>query len=77
MPQEEKGSDELLGAAAIDQERERVAKEEIALLSEEEITESADPLDDVDDGEFVDETPPNDQTHDEFDPLPPDSDVSF
>lgn len=75
MELEEKGSDELLGEAAIDQERERVAKEEITLAKEEEITESTDPEDDEDDGDFTDEEPPDDEAHDEFDPLPPVADV--
>lgn len=77
MTLEEKGSDELLGSAAVDQERERVAKEEVRYLSEEEAAENAEPLDDEEDENFEDEAPPDSQAHPEYDPLPPDPDVSF
>lgn len=71
MGSEEKGSDAMLGAAAIDQEKERAAKEEIALAKEEEITENAPKADDGLDTEVDDVDPPMEEEHDEYDPLPP------
>ena len=69
---EEKGSDELLGSEAIDQEKERAIKEEIALAEEEEITENA-PKGDDGDTEYddIDVAPPLEEEHPQYDTLPP------
>ena len=70
---ETEGSDALLGAEAIDQEKERAVKEEIALAQEEEITENAPRADDSGDSEFEfeDVDPDPDEEHPQYDELPP------
>jgi hypothetical protein len=70
--EEVQGSDDLLGAEAIDAEQERVAKEELELAQEEEVTENTDPEDDADEEDDEDDVdPPDEQEHDEYDELPP------
>lgn len=72
MAQEEQGSDELLGAEAIDQEKERVAKEELRLAAEEEVTENTEPDEDEDGEDYdEDEDPPEDQEKPDYDTSPP------
>jgi hypothetical protein len=69
MDQEEKGSDELLGAEAIDQEQARVFMEELELGKEEIAVKDVDPEDD-EDTEFDDDTPPAAEEHAENEELP-------
>lgn len=69
MP-EEKGSDELLGAEAIDQEQARVFMEDLALGEEEIAVKEADAVDD-EDTPMDDEEPPSGEAHQEFEELPP------
>jgi hypothetical protein len=71
MEQEEKGSDELLGVEAIEQEQGRVFVEELALGQEEMDARNAEPEDDGEDDEFDDDTPPDSEEHAEYDELPP------
>lgn len=69
MAQEEKGSDELLGAEAIDQEQARVFMESMALGEEEIAVKEVDPEDD-EDTDFDDDTPPAAEEHIENEELP-------
>lgn len=67
---EEKGSDELLGVKAIEQEQERVFMEDLALGEEEIAVKDADAVDDGD-TPMDDEEPPSGEKHQEFEELPP------
>jgi hypothetical protein len=72
MNDETPSSDEMLGQEAINAEEERVAKEEMALAQEEEVTRETDPEDDGDDDYGLDDVaPPENIEKPVYDELPP------
>ncbi len=71
MREETQNSDELLGAEAIDQEKERIAKEELGLAKEEEVTENAPEAEDGDEDYDEDVDPPAEEGHPQYNTLPP------
>jgi hypothetical protein len=70
MTEEEKGSDERLGAQAIEDEQARVFLEELELGQEETVLKDVEPEDD-EDTPLDDEQPPDGQEHPEYEELPP------
>ena len=71
MEAEERGSDEILGVEAIEQEQGRVFVEALVLGKEEMEVRDTEPEDDGGDDEFEDDAPPDAEEHAEYDELPP------